>query len=81
MNGGMTPEQRARHLIDEQLHAAGWVIQDRDSMNLQANQGVAVREVNMGDGRADYLLYVDMRIVGVIEAKPAGFLTLAGMCS
>jgi type I restriction enzyme R subunit len=51
----MTPEQRARELIDEQRRAAGWVIQGRDGMNLQANQGVAFREVNMGDGRADYL--------------------------
>lgn len=62
--------------IDAQLNAAGWTIQDRDSINLQAAQGVAVREVNMGDGRADYLLYVDKRIVGIIEAKPAG-VTLA----
>lgn len=74
--GGMSPEQKARAQIDAQLVAAGWQIQDRDSINLQAAQGVAVREVNMGDGRADYLLYVDKRIVGVIEAKPAG-VTLA----
>jgi type I restriction enzyme R subunit len=26
----------------------------------------------MGDGRVDYLLYVNQKIVGVIEAKPAG---------
>lgn len=76
MSGGLTPEQRARQLIDEQLSQADWVIQDKDSINLHAGQGVAVREVNMGDGRADYLLYVDQRIVGVIEAKPAG-VTLA----
>jgi len=25
-----------------------------------------------GHGRADYLLYVDQRVVGVIEAKPDG---------
>ena len=76
MAGGLTPEQEARQLIDKQLTNAGWVIQDRDSINLQASTGIAVREVNMGDGRADYLLYVDKRIVGVIEAKPAG-VTLA----
>src|SRR3712207_1128846 len=36
--------------------------------------GVAVREVVMaaGHGRADYVLYVDRRAVGVIEAKPEG---------
>src|SRR4051794_39433892 len=43
-------------------------------MNLFATQGVAVREVTLkpGHGRADYLLYVDQRVVGVIEAKPEG---------
>lgn len=74
--GGLTPEQQARVQLDAQLIQAGWVIQDRDSINLHAAMGVAVREVNMGEGRADYLLYVDKRIVGVIEAKPAG-VTLA----
>lgn len=43
-------------------------------MNLHPAQGVAVREVVLaaGHGRADYLLYVDKRAVGVIEAKPEG---------
>ena len=31
-----------------------------------------------GHGRADYLLYVDKRVVGVIEAKPDGT-TLSGV--
>jgi type I restriction enzyme R subunit len=67
-------EQRARALIDGQLAASGWVVQDRRSMNLFAGPGVAVRESIMaaGHGRADYLLYVDKRAVGVIEAKPQG---------
>lgn len=70
----LAAEQRARVLIDEQLRAAGWSVQDRRSMNLFAAQGVAVRESIMaaGHGRADYLLYVDKRAVGVIEAKPIG---------
>ncbi len=40
-------------------------------MNLYANQGVAVREFIMatGHGRADYLLFVDQKAVGAIEAK------------
>lgn len=43
-------------------------------MNLFATRGVAVREVTLktGHGRADYLLYVDQAVVGVIEAKPEG---------
>jgi type I restriction enzyme R subunit len=67
-------EQRARALIDAQLEAAGWAVQDRRELNLFTGQGVAVRESIMapGHGRADYLLYVDKRAVGVIEAKPVG---------
>ncbi len=43
-------------------------------MNLYATQGVAVREYVMapGHGRADYLLFVDQKAVGAIEAKPSG---------
>ncbi|KUG56315.1 DEAD/DEAH box helicase [Kocuria rosea subsp. polaris] len=73
-------EQRARVLIDRQLEEAGWVVQNRDSKNLFASQGIAVREEIMapGHGRADYLLYVDKDVVGVIEAKPEGT-TLSGV--
>ncbi|MEJ7704678.1 MAG: hypothetical protein WKF47_13885 [Geodermatophilaceae bacterium] len=67
-------EQRARTLIDRQLETAGWAVQDVANRNLYAVQGVVVREAVMakGHGRADYLLYVDQRAVGVIEAKPVG---------
>jgi type I restriction enzyme R subunit len=70
----LAPEARARVLIDRQLEAAGWSVQDRKSLNLFAGQGVALREKIMaaGHGRADYVLYVDRKVVGVIEAKPAG---------
>jgi len=30
------PEERARQLIDAQLGSAGWIVQDRDEMNLGA---------------------------------------------
>ncbi|GAA4628651.1 type I restriction-modification enzyme R subunit C-terminal domain-containing protein [Cellulomonas oligotrophica] len=55
-------------------------MQDARELNLFAGQGVAVREVVMaaGHGRADYLLYVDKCVVGVIEAKPEGT-TLSGV--
>ncbi|MFZ5869190.1 MAG: type I restriction-modification enzyme R subunit C-terminal domain-containing protein [Actinomycetota bacterium] len=78
--GQLTAEQRARVLIDRQLAEAGWSVQNRAELNLFAGQGVAVREVIMaaGHGRADYLLYVDQRAVGAIEAKPTGS-TLSGV--
>ncbi len=76
----LAAEQRARVLIDRQLADAGWSVQDKRDLNLFAAQGVACREVVMkpGHGRADYLLHVDQRVVGVIEAKPAGT-TLSGV--
>ncbi|MDE0141697.1 MAG: DEAD/DEAH box helicase family protein [Caldilineaceae bacterium] len=76
----MTPEQQARANIDEMLTKAGWAIQDADALNLYAGQGVAAREfpLKSGHGHADYLLYVDRRAAGVVEAKPEGF-TLKGV--
>src|ERR1700736_3453744 len=72
-----TPEQKARREIDESLTAAGWLVQSRDELELTAGRGVAVREFQMksGFGFADYLLYVDRKALGAIEAKPEGTLT------
>lgn len=66
----MTPEQKAREVIDQRLELAGWVVQDYRKVNLGAGLGVAVREHPINDTeRADYLLYVNRTPVGVIEAK------------
>lgn len=46
----LAAEQRARVLIDRQLEAAGWAVQDKKDLNLFASQGVAVREVHMKAG-------------------------------
>jgi len=73
-----TPEELARINIDRQLTAAGWMIQDRAQMNLYAGRGVAVREFPLQTGEADYLLFVDRKAVGVVEAKPEGT-TLSGV--
>ena len=74
MTPPLLPEEQARVLIDEQLTQAGWHVCDRQDIDLVNQYGNAVREVVMdvGHGRADYLLYVDKRVVGVIEAKPIG---------
>jgi type I restriction enzyme, R subunit len=74
MTASLTPEERARLLIDEQLVQAGWVVQDRKNIDLVNNIGVAVRETILKNvaGRADYILYLNRKIVGVIEAKPSG---------
>ncbi|MFD7729686.1 DEAD/DEAH box helicase family protein [Kitasatospora phosalacinea] len=65
-------EVQAREEIDKLLAAAGWLVQDRDVVNPMAGRGVAVREFTLATGRADYVLYVDGSIVGVIEAKREG---------
>ncbi len=64
------PEQIARDNIDKQLIACGWVIQDKDKINLNAALGVVVRYYLTQDGKeTDYVLFVDKKPVGVIEAK------------
>jgi type I restriction enzyme R subunit len=72
-----TPEQKARLEIDNDLVAAGWLVQGRDELDLTAGRGVAVREFSMkqGFGFADYLLYVDRKAIGAVEAKAEGTLT------
>ena len=63
------PEQIARDNIDKQLNACGWLIQDKKRLNLSAGIGVAVREYSTEVGPADYVLFVNLKPVGVIEAK------------
>jgi type I restriction enzyme R subunit len=79
MFASLNPEEQARVLIDEQLVAAGWVVQDREAIDLVNHVGVAVREVIMEKwaGRADYVLYLNRKMVGVIEAKPQGTTLMA----
>ena len=73
-----TPEQLARHTIDALLAAAGWALQDRGQFDRSAALGVAVREFPLPAGPCDYLLFVDGKAAGVIEAKKSG-VTLSGV--
>ena len=68
------PEQHARRNIDSALAAAGWLVQDRKHVNITAGRGVAIREfpLKSGHGFADYLLYLDGAVAGVVEAKKEG---------
>lgn len=74
----VTPEQLARKTIDELLSAAGWSLQDRDEFDRNASLGVAVREFQLPSGSCDYLLFIDGKAAGVIEAKKTG-VTLSGV--
>ena len=65
----MTPETKARQLIDQRLEQAGWQVQDLRALNLGAATGIAVREFPTESGPADYVLFDDRKVVGAIEAK------------
>ena len=69
---GLAPEQAARKKIDKLLEAAGWVLQHFQEFNRNASLGVAVREFPLTTGPCDYLLFVEGKAAGVIEAKKAG---------
>lgn len=70
-----TPEDHAREHIDQALEQAGWRVQDYKSANLHAGRGVVLRSfpLESGHGFADYLLYLDGKAAGVVEAKKEGF--------
>ncbi|RDD60596.1 type I restriction-modification enzyme R subunit C-terminal domain-containing protein [Ferruginivarius sediminum] len=72
------PEDAARAEIDRLLAAAGWVVQDYPHYDRHAAAGVAVREFQLPAGPSDYLLFVDGKAAGVIEAKREGT-TLSGV--
>ena len=63
------PEQEARDNIDALLENSGWVVQDKTAINWGAGQGIAVREYQTDVGPADYVLFVNRKPLGVIEAK------------
>lgn len=67
--GTPKPEEGASEEIDDQLEAAGWLVQDRKAINLAAAPGIAVREFPLKSGPVDYGLYVDGAVTGAIEAK------------
>ena len=74
----MKPEEKTRKVTDKLLTEAEWVVQDYKEMNLSASLGVAIREFPLKLDSADYVLFVDRRPVGVVEAKPFGT-TLSGV--
>lgn len=47
----------------------GWVVQSAKKIDLNVGPGQAVREYYTDIGTANYVLFVDKKAVGVIEAK------------
>lgn len=68
-SANQTPEQKARDRIDNLLTQAGWIIQPKNKINLNAGLGVAVREYQTDAGSADYVLFVERQPISIIEAK------------
>ncbi|MDA8414475.1 MAG: DEAD/DEAH box helicase family protein, partial [Desulfobacteraceae bacterium] len=69
MADNQNPEQIARDHIDDLLRQAGWKVQSVKKIDLNAGLGQAVREYPTDTGPADYVLFVNKKAVGVIEAK------------
>lgn len=65
-------EAETRKIIDDNLIAAGWVIQDKNRLNLYASLGIVVRELDTLTGPADYALFIGGAACGIIEAKREG---------
>ena len=65
----MSPEEKARIEIDKQLIECGYVLQDMSEINPSASKGVIIREYPTDTGPVDYLIFIDKKPVGVIEAK------------
>src|SRR4051794_33458188 len=68
----LTPEQRARKKIDVQLAAAGWAVVDFKHADFLSDVSQAVREFPTKKGPIDYLLVVDGKAAGSVEAKKEG---------
>ncbi len=69
MTENQNPEQKARDNIDALLKQAGWIVQSANKIDLNAGLGIAVREYQTDVGPADYVLFVDKKALGIVEAK------------
>ena len=74
----LKPEERIRHeKINPSLEEAGWEVQSYDKADIYSSKGVAVEYFPIGKEEADYILFVNGKACGVVEAKKEG-VTLIG---
>ncbi|KAA6339193.1 putative type I restriction enzymeP M protein [termite gut metagenome] len=65
----MSPEEKARLEIDKKLENAGWKVVDRDEYSSSVS-AMAVKEgLLKGNKETDYLLFLEGKAIGVLEAK------------
>ncbi|MDR1517121.1 MAG: DEAD/DEAH box helicase family protein [Dysgonamonadaceae bacterium] len=67
----MSPEEKARLEIDNKLQAAGWQIADRDHYSPSVSAIAITEGLLKGNLEADYLLFIEGKAIGVLEAKKA----------
>ena len=65
----MTPEEKARVLIDQMFHDAGWQVVSRDEYSADTSAAAIEEGILQGGKEADYLLFINGMAVGVLEAK------------
>ena len=67
----MTPEEKARVLIDQMFTDAGWKVVSRDEYSPTLSAAAIEEGILEGGKEADYLLFINGKAVGVLEAKKA----------
>lgn len=66
---GLSPEQLARVKIDSMLQDAGWEIVSRDDYTPGVSAAAIEEGLLQGQLEADYLLFLEGKAIGVLEAK------------
>lgn len=67
----MTPEEKARVRIDQMFSDAGWKVVSRDEYSPSISAAAIEEGILRGGKEADYLLFINGKAVGVLEAKKA----------
>lgn len=67
----MTPEEKARLRIDQMFSDAGWKVVSRDNYSPNLSAAAIEEGILQGGKEADYLLFINGKAVGVLEAKKA----------
>lgn len=67
----MTPEEKARVRIDQMFSDAGWKVVSRDDYSPSLSAAAIEEGILQGGKEADYLLFINGKAVGVLEAKKA----------
>ena len=67
----MTPEEKARVRIDQMFSDAGWKVVSRDEYSPSLTAAAIEEGILQGGKEADYLLFINGKAVGVLEAKKA----------